>query len=147
MKRPYLLLCLLAILGCASDDRQPDCSLVLPPPNWFAIGFVDQVGNPLIGTLFTQDSFKLEGAGKVLYLRTVPFGNGETLLVPFTDIQNGATYMLELDADNTERLRVDFETREATCGNNYNISALYYNGELFSEEDEEVYLLPKQIDP
>ena len=147
MKRYFLLLCLTALVGCESDDKKPDCSLVLPAPNWFAIGFVDEVGNPLIGTLFTQDSFKLAGAGDVLYLRPVPFGTGETLLVPFPDIQNGASYQLELDADNTERLRIDFETRESTCGNSYIISALFYNGELFSDEDEEVYLLPKQIDP
>lgn len=146
MRPVFILLLMFAAVSCASDDDN-NCANALPPPNWFELGFVDQNDQPLIGTYFTRDSFKLQGAGTTLYLKPVPFGVEETLLVPFPEIRTGTTYSLELDEDNVERIRIDFETRELDCGFDYIISAFFYNDELFSDQNETVYLLPKQIDP
>ncbi len=122
-----LLLSLTMITSCEGDeDKFPDCSLVLCPPNSFLLNYQDTDGNPLINTVFVKDSFKLFNPTSTQFIRTLPEEN--RLAVLYERIESGANYFLELDTDEIDTLMFHYTTRAETCCTIFTLDSLQFNG-------------------
>ncbi|MBT8288373.1 MAG: hypothetical protein HKN00_08865 [Flavobacteriaceae bacterium] len=122
------------LLSCGEDDV--DCSAVLPPPNWFEIGFFDTQGNALIGSVYQQEEFRLYNDNTELLLRPVPFGDPERLQVIFSNIQSNIEYYIELTATDTDTLHFNYETINGPCFSFSNLTEVIFNGRTIEFEDD-----------
>lgn len=140
-----LLVSLTLLLSCeGEEDKFPDCSAVLCPPNSVLLDYQDPNGNPLINTVFVRDSFKLYNPTSTQYIRTLSSETDNRLLIRFDSILSGGTYFLELDTDEVDTLRFDYSTRETTCCFVYTLDSLRHNGDLISMPYPETIVLVRE---
>lgn len=117
-------------LSCATDDDSIDCSLSDPGPNWFEIGFFDTDGNPLIGTVYTQESFRVFNLQEEFYVSPFTGGNPNYLIVRYENITNEREYYIELSETDTDTLQFTYAIIQGPCFPNYTLENVWYNGEL-----------------
>ena len=105
-------------MGCAcegDEDTGPDCSTVLCEANEFLISYRDAQGNPLIGTEFVKDSFKLSGPDTEIYIKPRAFFADNQLPIFYQSVESGEEYVLELSETVTDTLRFSFTTVTLDC--------------------------------
>ncbi|MGV6831380.1 MAG: hypothetical protein ACWA5P_07460 [bacterium] len=128
-----LFFSLFIITACDNDDNNTvDCSNFLPEPDWFELGFFNTNGNPLIGTVYTQDSFRFFNANEELFLSPVPFSDLTRLQVNFEDISTDIEYYIELTDIDTDTLSFSFTSEQGPCSIIYDLTQVIYNGEVIS---------------
>ncbi|NND63616.1 MAG: hypothetical protein HKN48_10560 [Flavobacteriaceae bacterium] len=116
MKNLLLIVCVFAFLGCEGDeDTGPDCTTVLCAANEFLISYRDAQGNPLIGTEFVKDSFKLSRPGSTIYIKPRAFFADNQLPIFYRDVESGQDYALELSETVIDTLRFTFTTVVGGC--------------------------------
>ncbi len=76
MKKGYKFLffftLIVSLLSCGNDDV--DCTNAFPTPDWFELGFFDSQGQPLIGSVYLQDEFRVFNSNNEIFLSPIPFG-------------------------------------------------------------------------
>ncbi|MEL6809994.1 MAG: hypothetical protein AAFP76_01520 [Bacteroidota bacterium] len=145
MKKLLFTTFVLFCLGCEGDeDRFADCSTVLCAADQFVLTYQDGDGNPLIGTVFVQDSFKLASIDTILYIKPIPFGEEENLALLYANIESNTKYGLELSETITDTLRFDFTTVNGTCCVTSTMEALRLNGTIVPETETNFYTLIKE---
>lgn len=117
------------LLSCASND-DIDCSTLDPGPNWFEMGFFDPDGNPLIGTVYTQESFRMFNAQEEFYVSPFTGGDPNYLIVRYDDVTNDKEYYIELSETDTDTLQFTYAVVQGPCFPNYTLENVWYNGEL-----------------
>jgi len=115
-------------ISCGNDD-DVDCTTALPPPNWFELGFFDTSGQPLIGTVYLQDEFRVFNDNSEIFLSPVPFGNPNRLQVRYEDFDSNLDYYIELTAQDVDTLRFIFESTQGPCFLINDLQQVIYNGE------------------
>ncbi|WP_145758325.1 hypothetical protein [Sediminicola sp. YIK13] len=119
------------LLACASDDDSVDCTSALPEPNWFEIGFFNSQGEPLIGTVYQQEEFRLFNSKSEIFISPMPFGDPTRLQVRFPDVDSVTEYYIELTEIDTDTLSFTYETLQGPCFLSYDLTQVNYNGETF----------------
>lgn len=128
-------LMIMLLLACGSDDDGKDCTSALPEPNWFEIGFFNSQGEPLIGTVYLEEDFRLFNANSELFISPMPFGDPTRLQVRFIDIDSDTEYFIELTDVDTDTLSFTFDTRQGQCFLSYDLTQVIYNGVTFPLQD------------
>lgn len=118
------------LLACGSDDGI-DCTSALPEPNWFEIGFFNSQGEPLIGTVYQQEEFRLFNSDIEIFISPMPFGDPTRLQVSFIDVDSDTEYYIELSDVDTDTLSITYDTRQGPCFLSYDLPQVIYNGETF----------------
>lgn len=129
----FLFIFLLLSGSCSTNDDTPECD-IFPAPN-FEITLQDAAGNPLIGTEYLQDSFKLSTNTSVQYLKPIRFGSQENLAIWFPDITSGIEYFLELSETDADTLKVDYLLNDEPCSNGFIFDRFTYNQEVLYENE------------
>ncbi len=126
-----LFICSLALLlpGCEDDV---DCTNALPPPNWFQLGFFTTNGEPLIGTLYKSEGFRLYNADTELSVSPMRFGDTTRLLIRYDDVLPDVEYYIELTQEDTDTLSFSYEIRQDPCFLIYTLQEVTHNGESVS---------------
>lgn len=117
-------------LSCTSDDDELDCSTVDPGPNWIEMGFFDSDGNPLIGTVYNQESFRMFNSQEEFFISPFLGGSPDYLIVRYEDITNDREYYIELSESDTDTLQFTYAVIQGPCFPNYILENVWYNGEL-----------------
>lgn len=128
----YLSIALL-LFSCSNDDPVTDCSLIIPPPNNILLRIQDDQNNPLIGTEFTQDSFRLRGNSMVTYVKPDLNGNPIDLSIFFTQMADGVDYYLDLSETDTDTLRANYTASINECFTAFNLVDFEYNDQLVTD--------------
>lgn len=115
------------LMSCGSDDV--NCTNALPGPNWFELGFFDAQGQPLIGSVYQQQEFRIFNSNSEAFISPMSFGDPTRLLVRFPDFVSNTQYFIELNAVDTDTLNFIFDTMQGPCFLNYNLQQVIYNGE------------------
>ena len=118
----------LLLMTCGNDD-EIDCSLILPEPNWFEIGFFDLQGQPLIGTVYTQSEFRIFNDNSETFLTSVPTGDPTRLQIFYDFFESDIDYYIELSAVDTDTLRFIYQSTLKPCSIDYDLESVIYNGE------------------
>ena len=121
----------LVLLSCSNDDDELDCSTVDPGPNWFEMGFFNAEGNPLLGTEYTQESYRLFNAQEELFISPWATGSLDYLVVRYEEITNDRIYYIELSETDTDTLKFNFTIRQGPCFPNYILEQVTYNDEAY----------------
>ena len=144
MKKILLLLISIMLLGCeGEEDRMANCSGIICVSEQVRLSFRNAAGNPLIGTTFVQDSFKLSSSNQVLYLKPQPTDNEENLAINYTDLASGVDYTLELSATESDMLNFTFSSVYADCCTDFFMQQLRFNNNVVATESEDFYVLIK----
>lgn len=144
MKKILPLLIAVLILGCeGEEDRMANCELVSCVTDHFRLTYKNAAGDPLIGTTFVQDSFKLSSSNQVLYLKPQPEANQDKLAIYYGDLESGINYALELSATETDTLNFTFSTVLADCCIDSSMQELRYNNNIVAAESNDFYILIK----
>lgn len=125
----FLFFSLVLLLSCDNNDNEVDCTSALPEPNWFEIGFFNTQGEPLIGSVYQQETFRLFNAESELSISSIPFGDPTRLLVRFDDIESDKDYYIELTATDNDTLNFSFESFQGECFLHFNMQQVIYNGD------------------
>ncbi len=128
MKKIALTLVIaITVMACSNSDDDTAC---IPPfPGWELV-LVDANQNPLIGTQFVQDSFKLSNSQATTYVRPTPFGTGNDVQIVLPDLISGADYYLELSQTDSDTLNIEYEEFDGSCGPAYRTLRFQYNDQL-----------------
>lgn len=144
MKRLIFLGILVFLMACEGDeDTGPDCSTVLCEANEFLFTYRDTAGNPLIGTQFVQDSFKLSSPSTTLYLKPRAFFADNQLPVFYHEVESGQEYILELSETESDTLQFTFTTVTANCCVDSTMQEFLLNGNPQNPVAEDSYVLIK----
>ena len=144
MKKIVLVLIAALFLACeGEEDRMVNCSNILCVVDQFRITYKNAAGDPLIGTTFVQDSFKLSSSNQILYLKPQPIDNFDNLIIKYGDLESGVDYELELSAVVGDTLNFTFSTMQADCCTDSSMQSLQYNGTTVAAELEDFYILIK----
>ena len=127
----FTILLMVLLLACASDDDGVDCTSALPEPNWFEIGFFNSQGEPLIGTVYQQEKFRLFNSDSEIFISPMPFGDPTRLQVRFLDVSPDTEYYIELTDIETDTLIFTYNTLKGPCFFSYDLTQVVYNGETF----------------
>ncbi len=129
MKKLLFLLSLpLLLMACeGEEDRQADCSTVLCAADEFYLDYKDVDGNPLIGSVFVQDSFKLSSPTSTIYLKVNSFGPENLLPIAYRSVESGADYALELSPTASDTFNFTFTTNNGPCCFTSTMSDFKYN--------------------
>ena len=127
----FSILFILFIASCGRNTDDVDCTNALPEPNWFEIGFVNMDGEPLIGTVYLQEEFRLFNASSELMLSSVPFGDPTRLQVGYDDIVSDVDYYIELTETDNDTLRFIYSSSMGSCFINYDLQEIIYNGDSY----------------
>ena len=131
MKKGYKFLffftLIVSLLSCGNDDV--DCTNAFPTPDWFELGFFDSQGQPLIGSVYLQDEFRVFNSNNEIFLSPIPFGDSTRLQVRFNDFTSNLDYYIELTPIDIDTLRFVYETTQGPCFLNYNLQQVVFNGE------------------
>lgn len=128
-KFKLIVFVLVTFLSCGNEDDEIDCTLALPEPNWFEIGFYNSQGDPLIGSAYQQESFRLFNNDIELNISPMPFGDPTRLLVRYDDIVTDTDFYIELTATDNDTLNFSFNSFQGDCFLHYNLQQVIYNGE------------------
>ena len=120
---------LITFLSCGNEDDEIDCTLALPEPNWFEIGFYNTQGEPLIGSIYQQETFRLFNNDIELSISPNPFGDPTRLLVRFEDIETDTDFHIELTTSDIDTLNFSFDSFQGDCFLYYNLQQVIYNGD------------------
>ncbi len=135
---------LFVFIACeGEEDKYPDCSLVLCPPNTVLLDYRDSEDNPLINTVFVKDSFKLFTPTSTQYLKIRLQGDHYELEARYPDLETETTYFLELSDTETDTLVFNFSVLQSTCCTDYNIDSITHNGTAVTETDTHRFVLVK----
>lgn len=131
------LVCFLCILLIyfSCDDKEVNCTNALPEPNWFDLGFFNVQEQPLIGTVYQQETFRLYNSENEIFLATNPFGDSTRLQVRYNDIVPRNTYFIELSSTDIDTLNFSFEVTQGPCFPNYDLQEVIYNGQSYTIEN------------
>ena len=144
MKNPLIYLAITALLfACTDDDSGTDCALIIPSPNNFLLRIQDAQGDPLIGTVFTQDSFKLRGNNAVTYIKPTLNGNPADLFIFFTQIDDGVDYYLDLSETDTDTIRANYTVTTNECATSFDLEGFFYNGTLGENDGDNLVIATK----
>jgi len=135
MKKLLLLSLLSLAIACNEDDN--DTTLCIPPNPVFEFTLRDVNQNPLLGTVFVQDSFKLSNNRSTVYLKPTPQGDEENLQVIMPDIISGVDYTLELSDTENDIVRISYEIVTESCGA-HRLTSFVYNGQTIYTFDSQV---------
>lgn len=131
MKKSYKILFffsfIVTLLACDNND-DVDCTNVFPAPNWFELGFFDSQGQPLIGSVYQQDEFRVFNSNNEVFLSPI-FDDPTRLQVRFNDFTSNLDYYIELTAIDIDTLRFVYETTQGPCFLNYNLQQVVFNEE------------------
>lgn len=133
-KTLLLFVFILTLFSCGSDDN-PDCSRVFPPPNWFELGFIDEQGQSLIGTVYQQDEFRIFNANSEAFIAPINGGDLTKLQVRFPDFESNTQYFIEFATEDIDTLNFIFETTQRPCFLTYDLKQVIYNGETFEVQN------------
>lgn len=131
MPLSFSILFILFIASCGRNTDDVDCTNALPEPNWFEIGFVNTEGEPLIGTVYLQDEFRLFNNNSEIMISPVPFGNPNRLQVGYDDIVSDVDYFIELTETDNDTLRFIYSSSMGPCFINYDLQEIIYNGDSY----------------
>lgn len=118
-----LIFCLL-LIGC---KKKVDCSLVLPPPNYFEITFVNSSEQSLMENI---DSLRLYNSSFEKYIKPTPFASNDYLQIKYTEIKSGKTYYLDFNESGTDTLVCEFITEQTDCFEKYTMQKIKFNGQV-----------------
>ncbi|MFB0923886.1 MAG: hypothetical protein QMB65_01170 [Vicingaceae bacterium] len=129
----FSIITLLLLISCSKEtlnNKEPelDCSNVLPPPNSFEINLVNSVGNPLIGSIYTQDSFRLYNNSFEKFIRPPAFGVSTVLQIFYPDIESGIEYFIELDSLDNDTLMFNYSIKNRECFDSFKMDSIKFNG-------------------
>ncbi|MBT8306852.1 MAG: hypothetical protein KJN85_07935 [Maribacter sp.] len=111
---------------CVNDDV--DCTNALPAPDWFELGFFDSQGQPLIGSVYQQNEFRVFNSNTETLISSMPFGDSTRLQVRFPDFTTNTQYYIELTSVDIDTLNFIFETTRGPCFLRYELMQVIYNG-------------------
>jgi len=135
MRKFYALVIVLVILSCGNDDDNCSDTAFLPPPQGIYIKLVNSAGDPLIGTIFVKDSFKLSNPAETVYVKPDRFGAQDELFIGYDAVTSGETYFLELDETDTDTLRMEHSLKESRCFDFRSLDTFTYNGQLLYDDE------------
>ncbi len=144
LKKLLLLVLLMPFISCEGDeDVGPDCSTVLCAANEFLISYRDANGNPLIGTEFVMDSFKLSGPDAVIYIKPRAFFADNQLPIFYHIVVSGSDYVLELSENVRDTLRFTFTTVTSDCCEDSTMEEFLQNSVNIPPVAEDAFVLIK----
>lgn len=130
----FSFITLLLLISCSKETKDPelDCSLALPPPNSFEINLVNSVEAPLIGSVYTQDSFRLYNNSFEKFIRPTRFGVPTRLQVFYQDFESGVEYFIELDSLDNDTLKFNYSINNGECFDSFIMDSIKFNGNQIS---------------
>lgn len=145
MKKALIYFSLAILLAsCTDDDPVTDCSLIIPQPINFLLRIQDAQANPVIGTVFTQDSFKLRGNNAVTYIKPTLNDNPADLFIFYTQMESGLEYYLDLNETDTDTIRINYTVNVNECSTSYDLEGLLYNGTVGEFIGENLVIATKE---
>ncbi|MEX1000712.1 MAG: hypothetical protein WDZ35_01210 [Crocinitomicaceae bacterium] len=123
-------LSLFSICSCS----KPDCTTALPPPDYFLLQIQDTTGNNLIGTTYTDSSYKLTGDNYEAFVSPEPTGPQYMLRIHPMELKNGEDYYLKLSDADSDTLSVVYSVKEDECFTSFILTSVVYNGEDFGAD-------------
>ena len=125
-----LIMCIAALLfSCGNNDDEDNCTTALPAPEWFELGFFNSLGEPLVGTVYPQEEFRVFNSNSEVFVSPVPFGDPTRLQMRFLDFDSDVNYFIELTATDTDTLNFTYDVRQGPCFLNYDLTQVIYNGQ------------------
>jgi len=139
---PFLVV--ISFLACEGiEDREVNCETVLCATDAIKITYRDSGGNPLLGTLFIKDSFKLFSANSIQYLKPLSPTEPENLAIFYAYIQNDLDYTLELSPTVIDTLNFTFTTNNNSCCSLSTMDQLLFNRKVEGPETTNFYIFIK----
>ena len=129
LHKSFVFLLVISILPLNSCEDDPDCSTVLPPPNWFDLGFFSAEGEPLIGTEYLQEEFRVFNQAGEQFIRPMLFGDSTRLQVRFEAFESDTDYYIEVTPEDIDTLNFSYEIRQRPCFRTYELVSFRYNGQ------------------
>ncbi len=141
-KLSFLLFLSLLCIACeGEEDKEPNCELVDCLSDTFFLDYQDVDGNPLIGAVFVQDSFKLSSPTRTIYLKVNASGFENILPINFNLIESGVDYELALSPTESDKFNFTFNTNTDPCCPFSSISDFQYNDTTLTGDATRTYLI------